>query len=1671
MQKIKNNLSKLLNDESVCFDQSYSFILFVRMLQFLQYLAITLQEINNNNQLKDGHFSIFFQILKLSILDIDLLPDYIGYITTFFNFIVFLLFMLQIVYLKRTLQNLMKILNGYLALLPQIMCFLFVSSTFRSFLLNSKTHIVIYIWAIFDVSLIFLLSLMSCILFRNINFNQSTYTRDQSIMKIVSQIFQFATQILYFYHDQEEILILKQLSALMWIGLEQIDIYLYMPYSLYDSKLIFTLNQIKFGCNLINLILNNLSLIIETTYSQYIYYFIFSSICFYLGETCYQRLFYAKGLDTFTKSSEKDQHLQIKVLRQFQVQAESQLTQTEKLLQIGMVNQHIIHCSRKCQSLDSSDVIRCIVNYQVQTKEDEHLFLFKVRYLGFQNKQYSQSLARLKHYQIKYKPELSWYFNLIQIDISNKLRQEIMKQQQSQKVYTQDTQSANLSSENLVHLDIQSDKLILNLRKTLSAKLDIWRKQLKGFKTIRQLQLELIKLAEELEKLRRKFKLIINKDVYEVNISQVNNLYHLRMLSLYYSIIMNDQLHSFLCEKQYYLIYCYEQTLQQDQLNSIALVHDKVAIVTVSLVKSLGTILNSNKQQLGHIFNYKKVEEFQNIFHLNQLMPDFIASKHNQMLSKFLIKGDSPFFQEFRMIFGKTKENFIFPLQLKLANDFSYEDDYVIKGIFFSGGKRYDYILFDQNGRILGITKQIYYDLFTDREESQIDLKSLYSFCFLYYFIPDLFEITKRCYQRQKDQLENVNLQEDAIFISQADIKEFHENFQQQLKYHLRDLYCIWNIKKKQSLSIKQSTSSNSKDKNQFVEINLLNDEYAKFASEFVNQNITQQKTCFLRFTLYFQKSNADGFFIMQISDYRKHDLGEIATELFALQDVDSTMKKSTLRHLKDFIISKRRYGDQRALQSVFTKRKMYSKQLVSMNQSEILMTQQLSSTNFTPKACFIKPEIALNSEMESVQEVRNSSSEESHFLDEFMSEEDSKKQNKRHEKKIKSFSKTNNFSDNDQNPNKSQNSSGLSKVSNNQSYFFQIVFKQKSKLPKSILILWFIVYSVNLISIGGFGFTNYHLISNYHESQLQAQQFMGPLRFNRYFCKTLSLSWIFILNNYGILNNSQYSIQQSLYQTSLLNQFVFANLTQLYPIFIQMESDGTLENITIQYSVDNIEQVEFTRLLYFMEEVIHYLVQINTYDYSNYKEYINRQYIDKMFLIEQNLPEIIDIDSDLLIQLKENFNTLQQFESTIFVIEHLIHTAIIFLIMLVQLIQWNNIEQQNRNLALLVGRIKDSEIETEILRAHAVYIALSVYGGEDSWKRFNYYNFGFQQNVSFYQPKQKVSISQQLQLVQTSQKNTRNFQTKINLFSHLFKILTFVLIYQIYLWGGYAIFNGQQNRLLPLSNLLNDFALFSSKLDNLASAALIIKTKPILFQKLKSLNIYQENELLDEGKIIKLFDEFYEDVNLSFVKLYENIIKDLSLEYSQEEVQGLLSSDICIYLSDYLPFCQLKITNNQQDFIQKYGTYVDQDDNSEYLAHGILTLVTTIQQFYQQNFANEISNGQYVNNTEEIYLLINSSEFNVIVLSHFRDTYFCFIRFLELVDGNIALIKEKDLDVLLLYYDIIIVVYLILFHIYYSFWINRNVKEMRNIKLALIAIPHFQLTSDPVINILKRYQ
>ncbi|CAK84924.1 unnamed protein product (macronuclear) [Paramecium tetraurelia] len=1667
MQKIKNYISRLLNDDHVCFDQSYQFILFIRMFQFLQYLAITLQEINNNEKQVDGHFSIFFQILKLSILDINFLPDYIGFITTFVNIGVMVLFILQLAYFNRQLVLLTRGLITYLALLPQIMCFLFVSSSFRSFILKEETNLILQIWAICDVSLIFSISIISCILFRNISFNQSTYTRDQSQLKIVSQIFQFVTQILYFYDDREEILILKQLSALMWIGLEQIDIYLYMPYSLYDSKLIFTLNQIKFGCNLINLILNNLSNIIETTFSQYIYYFIFSSMCFYLGETFYQRLFYAKGLDTFTKSSEKDQHLQIKVLRQFQIQAQFTLTQTEKLLQIGMVNQHIIHCNKQCRSQDSSDVITCIVNCQVSNKEDENLFLFKIQYLAFQNKQYSQSLARIKHYQIKYKQELSWYFNLVQIEISNKLSQEITKQQYS-KILPQNSSFVNFTSDDLVHLDVQSDILIPIIRKTLSAKLDIWKKQLKGFSSVKQLQQELVKLAQELEQLRIKFKLIINRDVYEVNISQVNNLYHLRMLSLYYSIIMNDQLHSFLCEKQYYLIYSYEQTLQQDQLNSIALVLDKVSIVTVSLVQSLGSILNTNKQQLGHMFNYKKVEEFQNIIHLNQLMPDFMAESHNSMLEKFLIKGDSPFMQQFRLIFGKTKDNFIFPLYLKLANDFSYQDDYVIKGIFFSGVKKYDYLLFDSNGKILGVTRQVYYDLFTNNNNKHqpSELTVLQNQCFLYYFMPDLFDIVKRFQQRQKDAFDNINFSEDTIFISHHEIKEFHDKFQQQMKFIVNDFGNIMNFKKKQSLQIRTSTLQASKDINPIlIELNLLNETYAKAVKEYINQTVTSQKTCFVRFTLQYQKYQNDGYYIMQISDYRKHNFGEIATELFALQDADSTMKKSTLRHLKDLIISKRRYGDIQAFSTIKKKRQMYSRQLASVNQSEMLMTQQLSSIAQTPKACFFKPEIALNSEMESVQEIRNSSSEESKFLDEFLSDDESKKQGYKREKKIQSFSKTNNFTENEQNPNQSQHSSAISKASNNQSYFFQIVFKQKGQLPKNIIILWIIVYCINLISVGGFSFTNYHIISNYYQEQLQSEQFMGPLKFNRYFCKTLSISWNFILTKYNILNNSQYSNEQNLYQFSLLDQFVFSNLSQLYPIFLKMEQDGTLSNMTLTYNMKSSENVEFTRLLNFLEEAIHYLVQISYFDKESFLNFVNKDYIDKALIIQYNLPEVIDINNHLMNQLNNSSLDNQELESSIFVVEHLIHTVIIFFVMLIQLFQWNNIEQQNRNLALLVGRIKDNEVENEI--SYTIYIALNIQAGEDSWKRYNYYNYGFQQDASVYQPRQKLSISQKLQFGQQIQKSVRNFNTKINLFSHLIKILVFVLIYQAYLWGGYSLSKSQKDRLQPLNNLLVEFALFSTKIDNLASTALIIKTQFLIQEKLKQEGLFLEKDLNDREEIIKLFNNIYTEINESFAQLYEQLIKDLQLDYSTEEAQGLLHQDICLFMSSLLPFCELKLKQNQQEFIKQYGQYYAQDDNSDYLSQGILSLVTQMQQFYKQNFVFEDEE----QSQDELLSFLNSQEFNVIILSHFRDTYQCFAIYLELLEDNIFLIRSQNLSSLLIYYDLIIIMYLVIFQIYYSYWIRQNVKVMRNIKLALIAMPHFQLTSDPVINILKRYQ
>lgn len=100
--------------------------------------------------------------------------------------------------------------------------------------------------------------------------------------------------------------------------------------------------------------------------------------------------------------------------------------------------------------------------------------------------------------------------------------------------------------------------------------------------------------------------------------------------------------------------------------------------------------------------------DFRDIKHINQLMPDFLASVHDQYLERFKKLGHSILFGKSRTVFLKGKNNFYIPADITIDNFFISYDDYVITAAFSKTKEKCLFMLFDHKGRILGVNSLMF---------------------------------------------------------------------------------------------------------------------------------------------------------------------------------------------------------------------------------------------------------------------------------------------------------------------------------------------------------------------------------------------------------------------------------------------------------------------------------------------------------------------------------------------------------------------------------------------------------------------------------------------------------------------------------------------------------------------------------------------------------------------------------------------------------------------------------------------------------------------------------------------------------------------------------------------------------------------------------------------------
>lgn len=103
----------------------------------------------------------------------------------------------------------------------------------------------------------------------------------------------------------------------------------------------------------------------------------------------------------------------------------------------------------------------------------------------------------------------------------------------------------------------------------------------------------------------------------------------------------------------------YEKQVTKDKIMNCSLIDDEVIIIKTSMCKDKGAIQQSDKKSLSKFFGYSSEMEFKEIYHINQLMPQFVGDIHDTFLDNYLSTGRSSVFTSGRQIFYEKKQQFI----------------------------------------------------------------------------------------------------------------------------------------------------------------------------------------------------------------------------------------------------------------------------------------------------------------------------------------------------------------------------------------------------------------------------------------------------------------------------------------------------------------------------------------------------------------------------------------------------------------------------------------------------------------------------------------------------------------------------------------------------------------------------------------------------------------------------------------------------------------------------------------------------------------------------------------------------------------------------------------------------------------------------------------------------
>ncbi|CAD8116980.1 unnamed protein product [Paramecium sonneborni] len=1300
---------------------------------------------------------------------------------------------------------------------------------------------------------------------------------------------------------------------------------------------------------------------------------------------------------------------------------------------------------------------------------DEDLHTYKIMFLFQTYDKQNLAYIQIKQFQM-FKEFQSIYFNILEyfcsVTIQKSIKQQIRQHQ------------GRLELQQIRQSQVLQEKCQPMVIQILEQKIKYWDQLLNGYENIEQLSDTSIRLSEKVVNLKNTVFKELNIQIFTLSKELFKlNLIDLRLLSQIFATVLNDYHITLQIEQRIEELLNLERNISSRNIQNITLLNDDVIIIPVSMIKNQGQILSKNKQKLQKFFKIPNDESYLQISNINSILPQYMQQKHDKFLNKFLSTGESSLFINSQDVYPIYNSGFTFSATLQLISSYDQMDDYILSAVLKKSIENYDFILFDESGKILGITESIYQLLLFNSKTTIVNefdnniLKSYIYFWFkdLLLKINDQQEVftQQQTSQQQQSQQQTMNVFTtiiQPINNLQLLIKD-HEMFRKQ---HF--------LTQTNTMKTEQDAQTDQKHP---IKITCFEQNYLNQTSEFINQQLlkTYQNSVYFQvvFNVQFKKmQDCHPIFILTINEYFQKEQKYIGT----LSDYSSVLKtKSQLGMKSEFQIQTEQDLDE-----------LHQEFLINQTIINKLLIRHADGLP-NPKEIDQKDEdLHIQNMIDRNQKESNLISPRSNreiLIKNGLIEDDSEYIKGNESNVIKSSSQKD-VKENiqqaileEQNADfaheKQSKSSATSDKTQNSIYNLMRKLQYTQQFQTSIVNAIFItnVLTIFLIILVSVELSIFREHTNQLEYSIPLVRI--PQRFNRLFSTFITIGQLELqsklLNqsygayyDYRIKNesSSKHDEMQDL-MTDILKEFSSMENQNLLPLMemrIINEYTYQLENVINEYS-DQLNEL------------------LQNIDLS--KEGIKRVQILLEFL-KGNLIKELDLTILIVNQIEYNFYDLIQLNH----IQQLVFLILILLtvaaLLIIQFKQWLQPYKYMQTILLLIGKISERDIEFSGSRIYLLLEKLN--HNHSAWKNINYFRDFFWQSkrstiyLSLRISSQETSKNknnskiQQSRVKQTSRIQETSFSIK-NIQIILILLCALLFCYAI---SAYIIMKTNMDNSQPELNIAMEYVKFKQDLDGVMIICQLLKNQDILVDQTIIYEIFKMNPELNikdkyyktlYNELLQKFSPLIKDMDTIYSKIYNNVIESRKINIENKDLLlNLYEKDLCEIIPSILPFCAYE--NEKFIYFPSFPAANPILNNKQIYKYGINGIYQQIISIFNTHYSLELD-GKKDTNLKNIEQFLQSQEYIQTILPYFFDLSYAILQFYYTIIFAALDILENDYQMALQFYifagiGCIIILYIVIF--LRAITLQNKVRLIRQ---ALIVIPHESLQDQSILNSIRK--